>query len=185
MFFVAGALSLAAVGGGVSYAADGGAVLIGRSNRASVTTSLSNPGGTALSLISKPGTPPLRVNDASKIVHLNADLVDGVDSSAFARTAGRTGIVFGAVTDDDGFVNTAHCPAGTIATGGGGYAVDPYYSGPDLNADRTIIPNSWFVVGRADAYAWVVCYNPRGAVVGAATRVPSAIRSAVAQKHMP
>ena len=163
---------------GVAPAADGGAVLIGRANVGSLTTSLGNGSGTALSLSSRPGTPPLRVNSPARVVNLNADLLDGVDSSQLALAAGRTGIVIGSA-DDDGYVNTARCPAGTVATGGGGVASGVRdaltYSGPDYTASRRLVPNSWFVAAASDAVAWVVCYNPRGPVPGAAAAAPDVL----------
>jgi hypothetical protein len=177
LLFGLGALTVAAIGGGTAYAANGGSLLIGRSNAASATTSLSNAAGTALSLSSKAGTPPLRVNGNTKVANLNADLLDGLSSGSFALRDGRTGIVVGSATDADGYVNTARCPSGTVATGGGGYASGTrdylYYSGPDFAHDGTIIPNSWFAVADGDTVAWVVCYNPRGAVPGAAAELPA------------
>ena len=57
--------------------------------------------------------------------------------------------------------------------GGGGYSTGTrdylYYSGPDFGANGALIPNSWFALADGDTYAWVVCYNPRGPVPGAAT----------------
>jgi hypothetical protein len=160
---------------GVGHAADGSSFLLGRMNTASRITSLSNVSGSALSLVSIASSPPLRVNSHAKVAHLNADLLDGRDSSEFALAGARTGVIVGNTSDDDGLANTAHCPAGTIATGGGGYATGPRdylkYSGPDHDDAGVIVPNSWLVVADGDATAWVVCYNPRGAVTGAATHI--------------
>jgi len=168
-----GALALVLLGGGAAYATNGGALLLGRTNGATATTTLVNPTGSALSLNAKAGTAPLRVSNATKVPNLNADRFDDLDSTKFALTAGRTGIIIGAADDADGYVNTARCPSGTIATGGGGYASGTrdylYYSGPDISGDGTAIPNSWFAVADGDTTAWVVCYNPRGPVAGAAT----------------
>ena len=86
-------------------------------------------------------------------------------------------MIVGSHTDGDGFVNTARCPSGSIATGGGGYSSGTrdylYYSGPDFNAGGALVPNSWFAVADGDTVAWVVCYNPRGTVPGATTKAPS------------
>ena len=176
-WFLAGLLTAVVLGGGAAYAVTDGALLVGKPNSATAITSLSNSAGTALSLSSKDGTPPLRVNRRTKVANLNADLVDGLSAGNLALTAGRTGIIVGSASDVDGFVNTARCPSGTIATGGGGYASGTrdylYYSGPDFTADGSLIPNSWFTGADGDAVAWVVCYNPRGAVPGATTKRPS------------
>jgi len=76
-------------------------------------------------------------------------------------------------------VNTARCPSGTIATGGGGYAADTRdyltYSGPDFTSGGNYVSNSWFAVADGDVFAWVVCYNPRGTVAGATTELPEGI----------
>jgi hypothetical protein len=160
---------------GVGHAADGSSFLLGRVNTASRITTLSNPSGSTLSLLSNADSPPLRVNSHAKVAHLNADLLDGRDSSAFALTGGRTGVIVGNTSDDDGLATTAACPAGTFATGGGGYATGPRdyldYSGPAHDDAGLIVPNSWLVVADGDATAWVVCYNPRGAVPGAASHI--------------
>jgi hypothetical protein len=160
---------------GVAHAADGSSFLLGRVNTASRITSLSNPSGSALSLLSNPQSAPLRVNSHAKVAHLNADLLDGRDSSEFALAGGRSGVIVGNTSDDDGLATTAACPAGTLATGGGGYATGPRdylnYSGPDHDDAGVIVPNSWLVVADGDATAWVVCYNPRGAVPGAVTHI--------------
>jgi hypothetical protein len=176
VLFGLGAAATLLMGGSVAYAANGGSLLIGRSNAATALTSLSNSSGTPLSLSAKAGRAPLRVNNATKVTNLNADLLDGIDATSLALKVGRTGIIVGSADDSDGFVNTARCPSGAIATGGGGYAAGTrdylYYSGPDYTADGTLVPNSWFAVADGDTYAWVVCYNPRGPVPDAASEVP-------------
>lgn len=72
---------------GTAVAATGGAFVLGRANSASSTTSLSNGGGTALALGGGLGRPALTVNNTAKIPRLNADLLDGVDSTLFARSS--------------------------------------------------------------------------------------------------
>lgn len=123
------------------------------------------------------GAAPLYVNSTTRVGRLNADLIDGLDSAAFARTAGRTGIVL------DGSDGNAVCPAGTVLTGGGGFADLPgpdantpgkpsslSYSGPGLTSTGALVPNSWTVFGVNDTdltTSFAVCYNPKGAVPGA------------------
>ena len=82
------------------------------------------------------------------MANLNADLLDGLNSTSFALSSERTGVIFGSPSDADGYIDTARCPTGTYATGGGGAALTVgealTYSGPDFNPDYTLIPNSWF-----------------------------------------
>lgn len=82
---VALGVAILLVGGTAATAATGGTFLLGRSNSATATTGLTNTAGTALSLASKAGTPPLKVNNSTKVARLNADYVDGVDSTALQR----------------------------------------------------------------------------------------------------
>ena len=66
-----------------AYAANGGPLLLGKSNTASKTTKLKTTGnGAALSLKSKATAPPLKVSSSTTVAKLSADLVDGLDSSA-------------------------------------------------------------------------------------------------------
>ena len=158
--------------GGAAYAANGGALILGRANAASLPTYLRNSTGTALALTSSNGKPSLTVNGKAKVTNLNADSLDGVDSTSFSLKIGHTGIIEGSASDGDGFVNTARCPAGSYATGGGGFAVTAgdhlAYSGPDFDGSGNFIRNSWFVDSDSGAVAFVECYNPRGSVPGAA-----------------
>jgi len=71
-----------------SYAANGGPLLLGKSNTASKTTTLKTTGnGAALSLKSKKNKPPLKVSSSTKVAKLNADLVDGVEADALETTS--------------------------------------------------------------------------------------------------
>jgi hypothetical protein len=206
--FIAGAVTALTLGGGTAYAANGGSFLLGRSNTATTATTLTNTAGTPLSLKAKTGYPPLAVSSSKTVPSLSADLLDGLTSASFLRstgkaadaekvdgingasialTTGRTGVVYGSDTDVDHMAITARCPAGTIATGGGGaadYALA--YSGPDFDeVTGTLIPNSWLVFDESDsgATAWVVCYNPRVAVLGAATKLPFAATATAAKQQ--
>ena len=160
-------------------------VKLNQVNYGTAQTTIKNANGTPLGLYAKTGYAPLYVNSTKAVARLNADYVDGLHASAFARSTGKTGIIYAA---DKGAV----CPAGTIATGGGGalfhydvtapndeskyvYDIPINYSGPDINATTgALIPNSWIVLP-ADGTtlygidAYVVCYNPNGAVPGAVT----------------
>jgi hypothetical protein len=162
-----------------AQAGNGGAWLLGRSNYETTATTVSNSRGSALTLNSKAGYAPFRVNRTTKVPNLNADLVDGYSAASFAMRSGKTGtVVHNSNADSWG----AKCPAGTVFVSGGGsvqYTSDNMlYSGPDWDpTTEKVVPNSWLVIGY-DAYSgtlsygksYVTCYQPSGAAVaGAAT----------------
>jgi hypothetical protein len=98
-----------------AFAANGGNFLLGRSNTASAVTSLIKSGaGPALQLVVPAGQPPIVVNaTAGKATNLNADKLDGKDSTAFASGVG------GKATDSDkldGNDSTAFLGANAKAT---------------------------------------------------------------------
>jgi hypothetical protein len=108
--------------GGVGYAATGGNFILGQGNSAGSTTSLSNPHGSALSLTSKAGTPALRVGNSVKVGNLNADLLDGRDSSSFATAGSVVRVSPPTFTPSEGPINRqarAFCASGEHAVGGG------------------------------------------------------------------
>lgn len=87
---------------GVGVAANGGNFILGHSNSATLSTSLtapvaggkalqltntntSNPASTALGLNVAPNHAPFAVNSAVKVANLNADTLDGIDSSGFVQ----------------------------------------------------------------------------------------------------
>src|SRR5919201_4005566 len=91
-------LALFLVLGGISYAASGQNFILGQSNLASSTTSLTRTGAnagkglqvtnnsttagaTALGLNVASGHAPFTVNSGTKVANLNADKVDGKDTS--------------------------------------------------------------------------------------------------------
>jgi hypothetical protein len=93
--------------GGAGVAANGGNFILGHSNSASKGTVLSAPvaGGkalqvtnantsnaasTALGLNVASGHAPFTVNSGVKVANLNADLLDGLDSSVFQQRVGGT-----------------------------------------------------------------------------------------------
>ena len=193
--FAIGAVTALVLGSGTAYAATGGNFLLGKSNKAGATTSLTNTTGTALALTSKSGTAPLRVSNGVKVTNLNADRLDGLDSSSFALAAGNVKAYdFTGTPEDldsngvtDAIVASAACPSGTRRTGGGisdfttsGYIIT---SGPDTN-------NSWTaVIGISESttedptnvVGSIICYSPRTTpsagyrvAGGVATHAPSA-----------
>jgi hypothetical protein len=73
---------------GTGYAASGGTFLLGRANKATAVSSLSNSKGTALSLSSKPGTPPLKVGNNVLVPRLNAGELGGIPATGFLQGTG-------------------------------------------------------------------------------------------------
>ncbi|WP_460793606.1 hypothetical protein [Nocardioides pacificus] len=68
-----------------SFAATGQSMVLGKLNKANqVTTVVRTNAGPALSLVTKPGSPPFKVKQPAKVANLNADRVDGLDSSQLA-----------------------------------------------------------------------------------------------------
>jgi hypothetical protein len=68
---------------GSAYAATGGTFILGKANKASSVTSLSNSKGTALALSSADGKPPLTVNSSVQVPKLNASKLGGVPATEF------------------------------------------------------------------------------------------------------
>jgi hypothetical protein len=174
------AVAVVVLGSGTAYAANGGNLLLGRSNTATRATTVANSGGVPLALVARAGYPPLAVNSAKKVTRLNADLLDGLDSSRFALTSGRTGHIAASSgpvdVDGNGTLDTllavASCPAGSSLTGGGGQAVGVY----DLYLSAPWAVRQWAAAASydptqgdlpTDVTAYAICYNPRGAVPGA------------------
>jgi hypothetical protein len=168
----AGALVAVVLTPGSAVAATAKSVLLGRSNKATTTTVLANSKGTPLALTAKKGSAPLKVSSSTKVAGLNADQLDGLSSSSFARSTGRTGIVLSPTAGV-----AAKCPAGTILTGGGGLdEMGLLYSGPELSAAGDFVPNTWLAFGvSGSGFSFATCYSPSGAAI------PGAITSARAK----
>jgi len=178
---VASTLALFLALGGTAYAANGGSFLLGRNNAASVTSILTDTGASpALTLRPKAGYPPIATSSKVKSPNLNADLIDGLDSTQLARVGGSTGFIVADDEDLDGEA-TATCPAGTRLTGGGGIA-----GGADnvLWASAPAAVRTWgaaAVPAGEDLAAYAICYSPTGAVPGA---TPLSVVSALQQKAL-
>jgi hypothetical protein len=97
---IMGGLALFISLGGIGYAATGGSFILGQSNTAANTSSLSsgvttgpslnvtNTGGrSAARFTTNAGITPFSVSNSTKIGSLNADLLDGVDSTAFLQSS--------------------------------------------------------------------------------------------------
>jgi hypothetical protein len=126
----AGAMTLGV--GGVGYAATGGHFVLGHANKATVVSTLNNPVGTPLSLKGPSGAAPLKVSSATKVANLNADRLDGLDSSAFQQKGTVVRTSDPTYTPSEGPINRqarAFCLPTEHAVGGGGHVTA-------LTADR-------------------------------------------------
>jgi hypothetical protein len=95
---VVGYIALFVALGGTTYAATGGNFILGQSNSASSTTSLSagttgpvlratnTSTGTAAGFNVSAGHPPFNVNSGTKVTNLNADKLDGKDATNWKVT---------------------------------------------------------------------------------------------------
>jgi hypothetical protein len=88
--------------GSAGYSANGGNFILGQANSASTQTKLVAPfngpafridnlntgaSATGLKIVTNAARPPLVVNSAVKVANLNADKLDGLDSTQFPRTS--------------------------------------------------------------------------------------------------
>jgi hypothetical protein len=74
---------------GTAYAATGGTFILGRANTANSVSSLSNRHGTALSLSSAKGKPPLSVSSSVQVPKLNASQLGGIPAGGFITGIGH------------------------------------------------------------------------------------------------
>ncbi|HET6154257.1 MAG TPA: hypothetical protein VFE15_15040 [Marmoricola sp.] len=90
----------------VALAATGHSFLLGKTNKANKTTTLSRTtAGAALTVKTKSSTnPPFVVNGTGKVTHLNADSLDGKDSTAFA-SVGALPVAYGYIEGGAGGIN--------------------------------------------------------------------------------
>ena len=161
-----GATALFVSLGGTTYAATGGAFILGHANGATRQTRLSAPlnnpafkvtnksagaNAAGIGVTVAPGKPPIVVNAAAgKATNLNADLLDGLDMTAFFRARE---VVSDSVAGH-GSVNTnsIDCPAGKLPVGGGGGAFGAIDTG--ANTGPRLVASIPTAAGwRVDAHA--------------------------------
>jgi hypothetical protein len=70
---------------GTAVASSGSPLILGQSNQSGTTTIVTSASGSPLSLNAPTGKAPLLVNSTAKVSKLNADLVDGLDSTKLQR----------------------------------------------------------------------------------------------------
>jgi hypothetical protein len=144
-------------------------MLVGTTNESNKQTTIKNTAGIPLSLSSPEGVPSLKVNHSDLITLLNADKLDGLHATSFARSTMKTGVIVSGSphldTETGFYVATATCPEGTLRTGGGSHIASStvYASAPE--GDR-----GWTVIGLFDARAYAICLSPSGSdIPGAST----------------
>lgn len=121
---VVAGVALAISVGGVGYAATGGNFTLGGANTANRTSTLTSTAGSALRLAAPSTVAPLAVSNSVKVGRLNADLVDGLDSSAFQRKGAIVRVSTPTFTPSEGPINRqarAYCATGEHAVGGGAH----------------------------------------------------------------
>ncbi|WP_395691997.1 hypothetical protein [Nocardioides sp.] len=115
---LAAAALIATAANTVSYAAGGPSVLLGKSNTASKTTTITAKNGPAVSLRSKPSVPSLAVSSKRLVPRLNADMLDGAHLAQISPTTYRQtlNLPVGSASVPDGtmaYRATTRLPAGT------------------------------------------------------------------------
>lgn len=136
---------------GTASAATGGTFILGTSNTAESQTTLTTSAGSALSLNSPAGVAPLRVNRTTKVTNLNADLLDGRDSTGFLRLGASN-----AQTARTTLTNTEGIPLRlTPKAGSAPLTVDSNVRVANLNADLLDGKDSSAFVAKADHDALV------------------------------
>ena len=110
------ALFVAVTGaGGAAYAATGGTFVLGKANSANATTTISRTTtGPALNVTVKPGSAPLAVSSTTKVTKLNADLLDGHDTSYFQKKL-PTRLAFTALTPNANWFTDCYSGAAGMA----------------------------------------------------------------------
>jgi hypothetical protein len=106
-----------------AFAATGGKFILGKTNKASkVSTLKRTTAGSPLNLVTKSGAnAPFTTNGGGKVANLNADKIDGKDSSAFASASSQP--------IARGFINTGGGTTPTVGTGSTGVSAVSWDAG--------------------------------------------------------
>ncbi|MBW8751532.1 MAG: hypothetical protein JF565_08920 [Propionibacteriales bacterium] len=145
---IGAATILVLAGNTVALAATGHSFILGKTNKANTVSTLKRTtNGPALNLVTKPSnTAPFSVNSNGKVANLNADSLDGQDSSAFAPSSlsGQVGSIASNTPIARGFINTgAGGTAPTIATGSTGVSAVSWDAG-NTRYELTVTGQSYF-----------------------------------------
>jgi hypothetical protein len=131
-------------------------------------------GGNPLDLRAKAGFAPMRVNSATKVTNLNADKIDGIDSTAFGRAAFGRSTTYVALSTTDANLAAATInvpgPAGGTSFIKVDAAAHGYLSTTDANSARLRITVSRYqgatlmetTVGNYETLAPNSSVNPNG-----------------------
>lgn len=118
--------------------ANGKPFLLGKPNVANAVSKLIKKGpGPALDLRVGSG-PPLRVNSSAKIANLNADRVDGKDSTHLGVNGLERVLAQSAFNSDSPKIVTAVCPVGKVVVGTGANVAGGK-SGAPPNAETNVV----------------------------------------------
>jgi hypothetical protein len=160
---VVGYLALFVAMTGTAAAATGGTFILGKSNVASTTTTLTHSsGGVPLSLQTRSGRAPLKVNSSTKVTNLNVDKLDGIDSSQFQRSVAGSCFYGIASLSASGF---GTCTTGDATTLDGLDSAafrkvsDPLPQGPPGDKGDKGEPG---IPGPTNAYFWNTTSSPFG-----------------------
>ena len=163
--------------GGTAEAATGGSFLLGRSNTAGATTTLTNSAGTALRLNSPAGRAPLSVSNTTQIPGLNASYVGGKTAAQLQGATGPQGpigqtgpqgpagpsarrqIITSAYGNIGGF---AACPLGYQVVGGG-------YKSNSGDIVSSYVTDSFPSYNIVDGEGWDVTTSPPSGKVASGT----------------
>jgi hypothetical protein len=119
---VAAALTLGTASAALAGSGVGGVFNLGKINTVNAITTLvgsvsgpslridnnsTNSAATALDLQVEPGKTPMKVNSTTKVANLNADQLDGTDSTAFGRLASTKDEAFNSILEGEGFKDLA------------------------------------------------------------------------------
>jgi hypothetical protein len=109
---------------GTAAAGTAAQFLLGRDNKATHVSTLTNSNGPAIALHAKPGKPPLTVNSSVVVPHLDAALLDGADAASLVTRA-RAGLVtvWQVAVAKDGSVRSKHAGISVARNAAGDYSV--------------------------------------------------------------
>lgn len=148
---------------GAAVAATGGNFRLGMFNRAGETTVLQSKTGSALSLRSEPGVPPLRVNGGAKVMRLNADQLDSLDSSQLQRRVSgscEAGTFVKSINADGSVVCGGTTPISTYerfasATASGPFEERPGYAAAFCDEGDHVVGGGYVLPPRSNINVWL------------------------------
>ncbi len=173
-------LALVLVAAGTAAGTSGAMLHLGVGNTRNATTTLTgstsgpemritnNGTGPALALGVDSNRPALSVHSSARIANLNADKVDGIDSTAFLRGPLRYVVVSQVVRAGAWGEARARCPAGTRVLGGGVST----YSGDTVEVSA---PDGYYA-GTMDTWRAIVRAGPADSTIQV-TAICSAVAS--------